>query len=437
MDCRTPIFSEPSVSPGNPGEPGGVLPPGTVPGTFLQWNGVLWVPSSWILPFDTGAVGEVLTATGANSSAFASPPTLTPTSAYHYAFGAQQVNTGNGAMFPFFSSSAATNPLVAAAAAIAQFNGTLRSLRVTHGTPTGADNIVYTILVNGFATGLAVTLNSGAAGPANNLINSVAVFAGDKIVLRTTGATANRACVPRAQLLLTVPAVPPATSPLTIMGAATHAWWRSDVVVLNGATVSQWTDQSGNGRHLTQATAANQPTFVAAGGPNATPSILFNGVNDVLTSTTIDRNVPSTEITFVWMVFRQVTWTSTDRVFGFGTANNTMAAIQNSATPQIAQANTTIVNGNTALSVNTYGRGELYFSGSTNDYIKLLATTVTGASAGITNPAAGFKLGASGATTLFGNIEVVEMAIFDVLPTPAQITALNAYVTSRYGPGLV
>lgn len=439
MACRTQLTSPPVVIPGGPGEPGGVLPPGVVPDTFLQWNGVLWVPSSWTLPTDAlaGDITKVLTATGANASAFAAPPVLPAMSAYHYAFGAQQVNTGNGAMFPFFSTSAATTPFTVPTMAIAQFTGTLRTMYVTHGIPVAADPIRYVVFVNGFITGLEVTLSSGAAGPGTNLVNSVAVTAGDRIIVRTTGATANRACVPRLQFLLTVPAVPPATSPLTIMGAATHAWWRSDVVTLSGSAVTAWPDQSGNGRDLTQGTAANQPTYNATAGPNSTPSITFDGTNDVLASTTIDRNIPSTEITFVWIVFRQKTWTSTDRIFGFGTANNTICAIQNVATPQIAQADTTIVNGNTALAVNTYGRGEFYFSGSTNDYIKLIATTVTGASAGVTNPAAGFKLGASGATTLFGNIEVVEAAIFDTLPTPAQITALNAYVTSRYGAGLV
>lgn len=34
----------------------------------------------------------------------------------------------------------------------------------------------------------------------------------------------------------------------------------STTITLNGSTVSQWADKSGNGRHATQGTAANQPT---------------------------------------------------------------------------------------------------------------------------------------------------------------------------------
>lgn len=37
-------------------------------------------------------------------------------------------------------------------------------------------------------------------------------------------------------------------------------WRRGDDMTLNGATVSAWSDKSGNGRHLVQATAANQPS---------------------------------------------------------------------------------------------------------------------------------------------------------------------------------
>jgi hypothetical protein len=73
---------------------------------------------------------------------------------------------------------------------------------VTHGSPTGADNIVYTVMINGVASALTVTLNSGAAGPASDLVNTPAVAAGDKLTLRCTGAAANRQCRPRVQFLL-------------------------------------------------------------------------------------------------------------------------------------------------------------------------------------------------------------------------------------------
>lgn len=48
------------------------------------------------------------------------------------------------------------------------------------------------------------------------------------------------------------------------LGADLALWLDADdasTITLNGSTVSQWDDKSGNGRHATQATAANQPTY--------------------------------------------------------------------------------------------------------------------------------------------------------------------------------
>jgi hypothetical protein len=47
-------------------------------------------------------------------------------------------------------------------------------------------------------------------------------------------------------------------------------------ITLNGATVSQWLDKSGSGRTLSQATAANQPSYVTS-GINGKPSLELDG----------------------------------------------------------------------------------------------------------------------------------------------------------------
>lgn len=61
-------------------------------------------------------------------------------------------------------------------------------------------------------------------------------------------------------------------TPLSIAGLG--MWWDASVassVTLNGSTVSQWSDLSGNGRHLLQPTASLQPTYTinARNGLNA------------------------------------------------------------------------------------------------------------------------------------------------------------------------
>lgn len=66
------------------------------------------------------------------------------------------------------------------------------------------------------------------------------------------------------------------------LGAALGLWLDAEdtsSVVLSGATVSQWSDKSGNGRNATQATGANQPTYTTT-GLNGKPVLTFNGTTN-------------------------------------------------------------------------------------------------------------------------------------------------------------
>lgn len=61
------------------------------------------------------------------------------------------------------------------------------------------------------------------------------------------------------------------------------AWYRADAItgLANGAAVASWADSSPAGNALTQATGANQPTYVAS-AQNGLPGVQFDGSNDVL-----------------------------------------------------------------------------------------------------------------------------------------------------------
>jgi hypothetical protein len=52
------------------------------------------------------------------------------------------------------------------------------------------------------------------------------------------------------------------TSPQSLFGTDLRAWYRGDSRVVTGAGVSQWTDKSGAGRHVVQATDAARPPIV-------------------------------------------------------------------------------------------------------------------------------------------------------------------------------
>ena len=68
------------------------------------------------------------------------------------------------------------------------------------------------------------------------------------------------------------------------LGASLALWLDAEdtaSITLNGSTVSQWGDKSGNGRNAVQATAANQPTYNST-AYNGKPVLQFDGTSDFL-----------------------------------------------------------------------------------------------------------------------------------------------------------
>lgn len=70
----------------------------------------------------------------------------------------------------------------------------------------------------------------------------------------------------------------------SILALTPAAWYLADYgtsTTTEDAGVSQWDDKSGNDRHLTQATAANQPLFKAA-QMGTLPGLKFDGTSDFM-----------------------------------------------------------------------------------------------------------------------------------------------------------
>ena len=62
------------------------------------------------------------------------------------------------------------------------------------------------------------------------------------------------------------------------LGSALSLWLDAadaSTITLNGSTVSQWSDKSGNGRHLAQSSAALQPAYVTT-AINSKPTVSKN-----------------------------------------------------------------------------------------------------------------------------------------------------------------
>lgn len=96
---------------------------------------------------------------------------------------------------------------------------------------------------------------------------------------------------------------------------ATALWLDAEdtsTITLNGSTVSQWADKSGNGRNVSQATAASQPAY-SASNLNGKPGLVFDGSNDILGagSTALLRNVSGCS---VFVVFRYTTVPTVARI---------------------------------------------------------------------------------------------------------------------------
>lgn len=92
-------------------------------------------------------------------------------------------------------------------------------------------------------------------------------------------------------------------APLAVTGL--KGWYDATRgVTLNGSTVSQWSDISGNNNHATQGTAANQPTYVAAtSGVNGNAYLSFDGTNDYLSANGLATTLTGNDTPFtIFMV---------------------------------------------------------------------------------------------------------------------------------------
>lgn len=221
-----------------------------------------------------------------------------------------------------------------------------------------------------------------------------------------------------------------ADNPANILGSALKVWWRADDVV--GSPVTQFNDKSGNGNH---GIATGSPTLNASGGPLGTPSVLFDGTTgQYIDCAGFNFPTPGTTPSYVWAVFRQKTWTNGER---FMTSINgvTMVIYQNSTNLRIDRYNGT-TQGNTAMTLDTYFRGEFLFSNNASDYTKIGSTVTTG-NAGNSIPASGLRLcRTNGGGATYGHYEICELIIYNgTAPTTAQRAALDAYCEARYGTG--
>lgn len=162
-----------------------------------------------------------------------------------------------------------------------------------------------------------------------------------------------------------------------------------------GLGVSQWDDVSGNGNHLLQGTDTNRPSKESDG------SILFDGVDNFLKASGFTWTQPET----IYILFKQITWTSGDRIFD-GNALNTGVLFQTGTTPSLSSFAGAVLP-EVDLTIDEYGIVTTVFN-ATSSIIQLNNDTpITGN--GGTADMSGFTLGANATPGQYGNIQVKEV----------------------------
>ena len=214
------------------------------------------------------------------------------------------------------------------------------------------------------------------------------------------------------------------THPLVIEDGNTVAWYDSSdltTITKDGSDlVSRWNDKLLSGHDLIQATGTNQPLWVVNDG------VLFDGVDNWMRTADFAYNVPEK----VYLVFRQITWTPSDRIID-GSSNQRMALQQYSSTPIIiafTSGGDAVANNNAAL--NTFVIVRALFANPGKFQINNTAA-VTG-NFGTTNAGA-ITLGASGIGTANGHCQFKEAIFRDIADSAGDEVAIYNYLATKYG----
>jgi hypothetical protein len=201
--------------------------------------------------------------------------------------------------------------------------------------------------------------------------------------------------------------------------AGPAAWYRKGQgITVTGSGVSQWSDASGNGRHLLQATDTNRPARQSDG------TILFDGVDNYLKTSAFTLNQPIT----YYLALKQVTWTAGDYfIDGDGNTSVLIAQPSAGATPEIVAYAGSLSAVSTGLAVNTYGVICAVYNGASSVLRVNNGADITGNFGA--NNAGGLTLGGSGTVVAqFANIQVKEVIVFNQAHTAAQRSLMIAYL---------
>lgn len=237
--------------------------------------------------------------------------------------------------------------------------------------------------------------------------------------------------------------------PLTL---APYAHWRGDST--DTATNFDWTDRTGHGHTLRQATAANKPTIVTPSEILSQPALRFDGSNDFLeaidaaSNYTLLHNGAGVSV-YMLLIPRALTVNArilatvtagTGWFFGQGTVSGFLRcdALDNAGAFVFTGAATQIAG---AFAVGTPVLLSYFYRESASPEFDVRTNNVTGASGttaiapGSNAPATTLNLGRRPDGGNFSQIDVAEILILDRVASAAENIATTDYFRHRYGVG--
>lgn len=213
----------------------------------------------------------------------------------------------------------------------------------------------------------------------------------------------------------------------TALDDANHWWYDATdlaTITKDGSDlVSDWAAKGGakTGKNLLQATGTNQPLWVTPG------TIRFDGVDNFLKSAAFTWNQPE----FIYMLIKQITWTSLDRLFD-GNVTNGGALFQYPDTPKlrIYAGGSGIPTDGVSLTLDTWAIIRVLFNGAASKLIVDNNTPGTGDPGA--NNMGGFTLGARGAANSYwSNIEVKDIVCCNTTDAANETEIYNWLVTRK------
>lgn len=306
-------------------------------------------------------------------------------------------------------------------------SGSVKGGPYSGGTLAGTNQYGYVEVVD---TGQQITATYRGIKADTTVWNthSVSVAApSDSMVVRGARATTRA-----ASLTLTQTGPPPSsTGPNTITGL--FAWYKPDAgVTVTGGAVSEWADQSGQGNHLTQATASRRPTHGVT-VINSVPVLGFSsGAASQLARTATTVGISAAPFT-VFAVFRRAS-TAADTLVNIGAGNGGRQFRTFQSKLHIVRTNQAVLpSGATVLPINTNCIGVARYTAGNNLDFLLNGASDGSAAAGTNNFAEGpLSVGTRPQGDEGWNGAIAEVIAYNRALTTAEIATVDSYLSDKY-----